>query len=123
MFRSIKSILTTRPICHKRDETIRGHVFCSFLALVLMCDLQDRMALRGWHKAEWADVLRDLDGLTETEVDLKRRQAVRDPQRDARVVWQDVPGRGRGHAADTADAACRGGRLGRYLRPAGDRHA
>jgi hypothetical protein len=35
MFRTMKSILETRPIYHKRDETIRGHVFCSFLALVL----------------------------------------------------------------------------------------
>lgn len=68
LFRSLKSILDTRPIYHKCDETIRGHVFCSFLALVLMCDLQDRMALRGWSDAEWANVLRDLDGLTETEV-------------------------------------------------------
>src|SRR5271165_5260590 len=34
-FRSSKSLLQTRPIYHKCDETIRGHVFCSFLALVL----------------------------------------------------------------------------------------
>jgi transposase len=32
-FRSTKSLLQTRPIYHKCDETIRGHVFCSFLAL------------------------------------------------------------------------------------------
>ena len=32
IFRSVKSILETRPIYHKCDETIRGHVFCSFLA-------------------------------------------------------------------------------------------
>ena len=36
LFRSVKSILATRPIFHKCDETIRGHVFCSFLALVLL---------------------------------------------------------------------------------------
>ena len=35
LFRTMKSILETRPIYHKRDETIRGHVFCSFLALLL----------------------------------------------------------------------------------------
>jgi hypothetical protein len=64
----LKSILSTRPIYHKSDEVIRGHVLCSFLALVLMCDLHDRLALRGWHEAEWADVLRDLDGLSETQV-------------------------------------------------------
>jgi hypothetical protein len=37
-----KSILETRPIYHKRDETIRGHVFCSFLALLLKQELESR---------------------------------------------------------------------------------
>ncbi|HMB02402.1 MAG TPA: IS1634 family transposase, partial [Isosphaeraceae bacterium] len=39
-FRSCKSLLQTRPIYHKCDETIRGHVFCSFLALILRQELQ-----------------------------------------------------------------------------------
>ena len=43
-FRSAKSLLDTRPIFHKSDETIRGHVFCSFLALVLQKELFRRMA-------------------------------------------------------------------------------
>jgi hypothetical protein len=68
LFRSAKSLLDTRPIHHQRDETIRGHVFCSFLALVLRKELQDRLAARG-HDFEWADVLRDLDALTLTEVE------------------------------------------------------
>ena len=38
-FRTAKSILETRPIFHKCDDTIRGHVFCSFLALVLLKEL------------------------------------------------------------------------------------
>ncbi len=42
-FRTAKSILETRPIYHKCDETIRGHVFCSFLALVLKHELEQRM--------------------------------------------------------------------------------
>ena len=46
-FRSCKSMLQTRPIYHKRDETIRGHVFCSFLALVLRQELQSRLEERG----------------------------------------------------------------------------
>ena len=33
IFRTTKSILDTRPIYHQTDEAIRGHVFCSFLAL------------------------------------------------------------------------------------------
>ncbi len=39
LFRDAKTLLRTRPIYHKRDETIRGHVFCSFLALGLMREL------------------------------------------------------------------------------------
>jgi len=62
IFRATKTILETRPIYHKCDETIRGHVFCSFLALVLMKELQHRVADRGL-VLEWADVLRDLQAL------------------------------------------------------------
>jgi len=66
-FRAIKSVLDTRPIYHKWDATIKGHVFCSFLALVLLDELQSRMAAKGW-KAPWHEILRDLETLTEIEV-------------------------------------------------------
>ena len=46
-FRTTKSLLDTRPIYHKLDETIRGHVACSFLALVLKKELEDRLAAAG----------------------------------------------------------------------------
>jgi len=46
VFRSMKSLLDTRPIFHKCDETIRGHVFCSFLALLLRKELEDRWRAR-----------------------------------------------------------------------------
>jgi transposase len=69
VFRSMKSLLDTRPIYHKCDETIRGHVFCSFLALLLRKELEDRLARRQW-KLEWADILRDLDNLLEMEVSI-----------------------------------------------------
>ena len=39
----IKSILETCPVYHKQDETILGHVFCSFLALVLRKELDQRL--------------------------------------------------------------------------------
>ena len=71
MFRNVKSLLDTRPIYHKCDETIRGHVFCSFLALLLMRELQEKMDDRGCMNAEWNDVIRDLDTLVETEVQTK----------------------------------------------------
>ncbi len=67
-FRSCKSLLETRPIYHQRDETIRGHVFCSFLALLLRYELQARLAARG-QVPEWADVLGDLERLQYVEVE------------------------------------------------------
>ena len=35
-FRTVKSVMGTRPIYHECDDTIRGHVFCSSLALMPM---------------------------------------------------------------------------------------
>ena len=63
-FRRTKTLLETRPIFHKRDDTIRGHIFCSFLSLVLLKELQDRLADRGW-KVEWKHLRDDLDELQE----------------------------------------------------------
>jgi len=68
MFRTVKTLLETRPIFHKCDETIRGHVFCSFLALLLRKELQDRLEAQG-DKLEWAELLRDLEALQYTEVE------------------------------------------------------
>lgn len=67
IFRSMKSLLETRPIYHRCDETIRGHVFCSFLALLLRKELQDRLERAGW-SLEWANVIRDLDNLLEMDI-------------------------------------------------------
>lgn len=67
IFRTSKSILETRPIYHRHDETIRGHVFCSFLALVLRKELEERLDAAGC-KFEWADLVRDLDALQEIEI-------------------------------------------------------
>src|SRR5258708_24821945 len=75
IFRSMKSLLETRPIYHKCDETIRGHVFCSFLALVLRKELQDRLERKGW-SLEWADVIRDLDRLQEIEMSIDGKSYV-----------------------------------------------
>ena len=67
VFRSMKSLLDTRPVFHKCDETIRGHVFCSFLALLLRKELEDRL-VRKECKLEWADVIRDVDNLIEMKI-------------------------------------------------------
>ncbi len=80
MFRTAKSLLATRPIYHQSDTAIRGHVFCSFLALILRKDLEERLAAANL-KPDWAEVLRDLDRLQEVEVahDGKRSLVLRTP--------------------------------------------
>jgi len=68
LFRDAKSVLETRPIFHQKDETIRGHVFCSFLALVLRKELQRRLELAGY-RFEWSDIKQDLRSLQEIVID------------------------------------------------------
>lgn len=76
-FRSMKSLLETRPIYHRLDETIKGHVFCSFLALMLKKELFRRLENAG-HSFEWADIKQDLKALTETVIEERgKRFAVR----------------------------------------------
>jgi transposase len=64
VFRDIKSIFITRPVFHRCDETIRGHVFCSFLALVLKKELDRRLETNNLN-FEWADIKHDLKALQE----------------------------------------------------------
>lgn len=73
MFRTAKSLLETRPVYHHWDETIRGHVFCSFLALVLRKELQDRLSAVG-EEFEWLELLDDLESLQYTEVCHKEKR-------------------------------------------------
>ena len=82
-FRTSKSLFATRPIFHKLDETIRGHVSCGFLALVMKKELEDRIANLGL-AGSWPDILADLDSLTETEVEQDgKRFLLRTPPRPA----------------------------------------
>ena len=68
IFRSAKTLLSTRPVYHKYDRTIRGHVFCSFPAPVLRRALQERLEAKET-SCEWADIKLDLDSLTEVELE------------------------------------------------------
>lgn len=67
IFRDMKSVLETRPIFHRCDETIRGHVFCSFLALVLRKELDEALDRVG-EKFEWEDIKRDIKALQEMTI-------------------------------------------------------
>jgi hypothetical protein len=68
VFRDVKSILDTRPIFHKCDDTIRGHVFCSFLALILRKELERHLEKAG-HVFEWSHIKQDLKALQETHIE------------------------------------------------------
>ena len=68
LFRQAKAVLATRPIYHSSDMAIRGHVFCSFLALLLAKELEDRLRRHGV-ATEWGDILRDLDRLQEIRLE------------------------------------------------------
>lgn len=70
IFREVKSVLETRPIYHKYDLTIKGHVFCSFLALVVMKELIRRVDF----KAGWDKIRQDIDSLYETEIMLDSKR-------------------------------------------------
>ena len=81
-FRTTKSLLETRPIYHKLDQTIRGHVACSFLGLVLKKELEDRLAAADkGARASWPAVIADLDSLTETEVEQDGKRSCCAPPR------------------------------------------
>ena len=66
-FRATKTMLQSRPIFHQGDATIRGHVFCSFLALLLHQELQRRLKSHDT-TCEWGAIRRDLETLAEVQV-------------------------------------------------------
>jgi len=68
VFRDVKSVFENRPVYHQRDENIRGHVFCSFLALVLRKELDRRLKEAG-HHFEWADIKQDLKSLQQVLIE------------------------------------------------------
>src|SRR3954452_8852733 len=67
LFRTAKALMRTRPIYHSSDAAIRGHVFCSFLALILRKELDERCRMAGF-RPEWGDVLLDLDRLQDVAI-------------------------------------------------------
>ena len=68
-------MLETRPVYHASDAAIRGHLFCSFLALVLRKELPDRLQAAELD-LEWQDVIADLDRVVETTVEQQGRRFV-----------------------------------------------
>src|ERR1700735_3168624 len=75
-FLAAKTLLATRPIFHRTDAAIRGHVFCTFLALVLQKELLDRLTARGGGIPEWRRIVDDLIDLSTVEIEQDGRRAL-----------------------------------------------
>jgi hypothetical protein len=75
-FLAAKTLLATRPIFHRTDAAIRGHIFCTFLALVLRKELMDRLIARHLAVPEWQQAVDDLADLSEIEVEQDGRRAL-----------------------------------------------
>jgi hypothetical protein len=67
LFLRTKAVMRTRPIFHSSDAAIRGHVFCSFLALVMQKCLDD-LSREAGIVPEWKTLLRDLDRLQHVRI-------------------------------------------------------
>ena len=65
-------VLRTWPIFHFSGAAIRGHVFCPFLALLMLKNLDD-LAQAAGVGLEWRGLLRDLDRLQQLRI--RRREA------------------------------------------------
>jgi hypothetical protein len=74
-FLAAKTLLATRPVFHRTDAAIHGHVFCTFLALVLRRELLDRLAASGG-VPEWQCIIDDLLDLSAVEVEQDGRRAL-----------------------------------------------
>jgi hypothetical protein len=76
-FKAAKALLATRPVFHKTDAAIRGHIFCSFLAIVLRHELIQRLTKRrSKEPLEWQTIIDDLADLSEIEVEQDGRRAL-----------------------------------------------
>jgi Transposase DDE domain len=78
IIRTAKSILETRPVYHQTDAAIAGHLFCSFLAMLLRKELDERLAAAGV-QSEWDDIVRDLDRVEQIELEQNSKRFVLRP--------------------------------------------
>ncbi|MGH7153066.1 MAG: IS1634 family transposase, partial [Acetobacteraceae bacterium] len=75
-FLAAKTLLATRPVFHRTDAAIRGHIGCTFLALLLRKELLDRLATHCAPMPEWQHIIDDLLDLSVVEVGQDGRRAI-----------------------------------------------
>lgn len=74
-FRDLKSTLAVRPIFHRSDANVVGHVFGAFLALRLEIALQKKLAKLG-ARPPWSRLLTDLSALKAVQITLDGKEYV-----------------------------------------------
>jgi hypothetical protein len=74
-FLAAKTLLATRPVFHRTDAAIRGHISCTFLALLLRKELLDRLAVRHAPVPEWQHIIDDLLDLSAVDIEQDGRRA------------------------------------------------
>ncbi|HEY8682002.1 MAG TPA: IS1634 family transposase, partial [Rhodanobacter sp.] len=75
-FLAAKTLLATRPVFHRTDAAIRGHIGCTFLALLLRKELLDRLVAHRGPILEWQHIIDDLLDLSIVEVEQDGRRAI-----------------------------------------------
>jgi hypothetical protein len=68
-FRNLKDVLSTRPVYHQTADNTKGHVFCSYLALMLLIELRRRLKEKG-EVPPWPEVIRDLRSLQAIKISI-----------------------------------------------------
>ena len=68
-FSDLKNILEVRPVYHRRQKRIKGHIFCNFLALYLKIALQKTLESKNL-KFPWGEVTSDLRALRAVKLHL-----------------------------------------------------
>jgi len=68
-FRYLKDIMETRPVYHHTAENTKGHIFCSYLALLLGIELRRRLKQKG-EIHSWDEIIRDLRSLQAIKINI-----------------------------------------------------
>jgi transposase len=76
-FRNCKSTVNTRPIYHQTDSNIRGHIWISFLALLLkhyLLDAINKILPEDTPMPEWKEIIRSLNKLSYSIIQIKDKK-------------------------------------------------
>jgi len=74
-FRTLKEVLRSRPVFHRSEANVKGHVFCSYLALCLLVRLRKLLEERGEVTA-WADLIRDLRSFRAMKMEVSGKEYI-----------------------------------------------